>query len=87
MYPSLTVWLGVATVVLNLRAHGYYFAAGDEYDKYRTFSETERKELVIEAKKMFYFGYDNYMKHAFAKDELDPIHCTGRGSDRENPCV
>lgn len=28
---------------------------------------------------MFYFGYDNYMEHAFPEDELDPIHCTGRG--------
>ena len=26
---------------------------------------------------MFTFGYDSYMKYAFPKDELDPIHCTG----------
>ena len=34
---------------------------------------------------MFEFGYDNYMQHAFPMDELDPIHCTGRGPDRLNP--
>ncbi|EDQ91080.1 uncharacterized protein MONBRDRAFT_31742 [Monosiga brevicollis MX1] len=32
---------------------------------------------------MFTHAYDNYMTHAFPQDELDPIHCTGRGSDRD----
>jgi mannosidase alpha-like ER degradation enhancer 1 len=30
---------------------------------------------------MFTFAYDAYMAHAFPKDELDPIHCTGRSAD------
>jgi ER degradation enhancer, mannosidase alpha-like 1 len=34
---------------------------------------------------MFQFGYDNYMKYAFPQDELDPIHCRGRGPDSERP--
>ncbi|EDO46917.1 predicted protein [Nematostella vectensis] len=34
---------------------------------------------------MFYFGYESYMRYAFPHDELDPIHCTGRGPDRKNP--
>ncbi|CAD5224389.1 unnamed protein product [Bursaphelenchus xylophilus] len=34
---------------------------------------------------MFYYGYENYMKHAFPMDELDPIHCVGRGHDYDNP--
>jgi hypothetical protein len=38
-----------------------------------------------EAKQMFYHGYDNYMQHAFPMDELDPIHCTGRGPDYAHP--
>lgn len=54
-------------------------------DKYRYFSENERVKLREEAKQMFYFGYDNYMNFAFPKDELDPIHCTGRGPDYDNP--
>uniref|UniRef100_A0A914EPM6 alpha-1,2-Mannosidase n=1 Tax=Acrobeloides nanus TaxID=290746 RepID=A0A914EPM6_9BILA len=38
-----------------------------------------------QAKEMFYFGYDNYMEHAFPLDELDPIHCKGRGPDYDHP--
>lgn len=37
------------------------------------------------AKEMFDFGYSNYMEHAFPLDELDPIHCAGRGVDRDHP--
>lgn len=54
-------------------------------NKYGHFSERERLEMLEETKKMFYFGYDNYMRYAFPKDELNPIHCNGRGPDRENP--
>ncbi|XP_060555777.1 ER degradation-enhancing alpha-mannosidase-like protein 1 [Ruditapes philippinarum] len=53
--------------------------------KYGYFSEKERIETLSGIKDMFYFGYDNYMKHAYPKDELDPIHCTGRGPDHDNP--
>ena len=41
--------------------------------------------MLEEARNMFQFGYDNYMRHAFPKDELNPIYCTGRGPDYENP--
>lgn len=34
---------------------------------------------------MFYFGYDNYMNHAFPMDELNPHDCNGRGPDYDNP--
>jgi hypothetical protein len=30
---------------------------------------------------LFTHSYDGYMKHAFPLDELDPIHCVGRGVD------
>ncbi|CAG0882674.1 unnamed protein product [Darwinula stevensoni] len=53
--------------------------------QYGDFPESERLQMLQEAKKMFYFGYDNYMKHAFPKDELNPIHCNGRGPDHQNP--
>ena len=49
-----------------------------------TFSSFTAKELFQsknDAKKMFEFGYDNYMQHAYPQDELDPIHCSGRGHD------
>lgn len=53
--------------------------------KYGTFSESLRLQMKEEARKMFQFGYDSYLKYAFPKDELNPIYCTGRGPDYENP--
>lgn len=53
--------------------------------KYGTFSEDQRLLMKDEAKKMFYFGYDSYLQYAFPKDELNPILCTGRGPDVDNP--
>ncbi|CAJ0931536.1 unnamed protein product, partial [Mesorhabditis belari] len=49
------------------------------------FSEEEKAKARELAREMFYFGYDNYMAHAWPLDELDPIHCTGRGPDTEHP--
>ncbi|CAJ0833793.1 21767_t:CDS:10 [Entrophospora sp. SA101] len=43
-----------------------------------------RQELKLKAKEMFYHGFDSYMKYAFPYDELNPIHCVGKGSDRIN---
>ena len=57
------------------------------YRRYSHFGEIERLRLRNEAKEMFYFGYDNYIKYAYPLDELDPIHCTGRGPDHHNPYV
>nr|XP_039250499.1 ER degradation-enhancing alpha-mannosidase-like protein 1 [Styela clava] len=54
-------------------------------NKYHYFSRKDRLNLKNEAKKMFYYGYDNYMKYAFPQDELNPISCSGRGPDIENP--
>lgn len=53
--------------------------------KYGRLNESERIELLQSAKNMFFFGYDNYMKHAYPDDELDPIDCMGRGHDHEDP--
>ena len=52
---------------------------------YAQFPEKLRLEMLDETRQMFTFGYDSYMKYAFPLDELDPIHCTGRGPDYENP--
>ncbi|XP_071816543.1 ER degradation-enhancing alpha-mannosidase-like protein 1 [Apostichopus japonicus] len=54
-------------------------------EKYSYFPETERIKRLGDAKNMFQFAYDNYVKYAFPLDELDPIHCTGRGSDQSDP--
>ena len=53
--------------------------------KYSYFPESDRLKMIEETKKMFYFGYDSYMNHAFPMDELNPILCTGRGPDYDNP--
>lgn len=53
--------------------------------KYSYFSDHERLHYKEAAKKMFYYGYDNYMMHAFPEDELNPIYCRGRGPDYLNP--
>ena len=48
---------------------------------HRPFPEEKRLEMREEARRMFYWGYDNYITHAFPFDELNPINCTGRGHD------
>lgn len=45
------------------------------------FSEEKRLQFLQDTKRMFYWGYDNYMTHAFPFDELNPVNCTGRGHD------
>ena len=42
-----------------------------------TMPESERIALREEVREMFTHGYDNYMRHAFPKDELKPISCQG----------
>lgn len=72
-------------VIVSCKLH-YYGGDWRHYDgRYDYFSEKQRFETLEEVRQMFHFGYDNYMLHAFPKDELDPIHCTGRGPDYENP--
>ncbi|KAK8751189.1 hypothetical protein OTU49_013330 [Cherax quadricarinatus] len=53
--------------------------------KYASISENERLRLKEDTRDMFYFGYDSYMKYAYPKDELNPIYCSGRGPDYDNP--
>ena len=55
------------------------------YQHYLYFSRSERLLYREKAREMFQFAYDNYMKYAFPQDELDPIHCRGRGPDVERP--
>ena len=72
-------------VTISGNLHFFKKNWGSYDSKYGNFPESERVEMLEEARKMFQFGYDNYMKHAFPKDELNPIFCTGRGPDYENP--
>ena len=73
---------------LILVSGNLHFFLGDwgPFDqRYGHFPESQRLDMVEQTRQMFTFGYDNYMKHAFPQDELDPIHCSGRGPDFENP--
>ncbi|KAM9966010.1 hypothetical protein ACTFIR_006198 [Dictyostelium discoideum] len=36
-----------------------------------------KERLKSDVKRMFYHGYDNYIKYSFPKDELNPISCSG----------
>ena len=87
MYRVLTSFLAFTVVCTrpNAISQNQESCSRDSNGKYRYFSENERVKLREKAKQMFYFGYDNYMNFAFPKDELDPIHCTGRGPDYNNP--
>lgn len=87
MYRVLTSVLAFTIVCIrpNVRSQNQESCSRYSNSKYRYFSENERFKLREKAKQMFYFGYDNYMNFAFPKDELDPIHCTGRGPDYNNP--
>ena len=78
----LTTLLIVDTGILCLERQ--FWGTLDD-SKYSYFDDRRRQEMLEETRHMFYFGYDSYMTHAFPKDELDPIHCTGRGPDYDNP--
>ena len=38
-----------------------------------------------ETDKLFYHGFNNYMKYAFPEDELRPLNCSALTRDRDNP--
>ncbi|NXP70715.1 EDEM1 protein, partial [Ramphastos sulfuratus] len=62
-------------------------AGDDDYERRYSgaFPPQLRARLRDAARGMFVFGYDSYMQHAFPRDELDPLHCCGRGPDLEDP--
>lgn len=82
--PGRALWVPAA-----LPGGGEGAAGGgeDEYEaRYgRAFPPQLRARLRDAARRMFAFGYDSYMRHAFPSDELDPLHCCGRGPDRDDP--
>ncbi|GMR45506.1 hypothetical protein PMAYCL1PPCAC_15701, partial [Pristionchus mayeri] len=61
------------------------FLADENEWRLSHFSASQRAAALAKAREMFYFGYDNYMRWAWPADELDPIHCTGRGHDHARP--
>lgn len=83
---SVIIAAAFAAVPPWASAYDVFFYKPGFYDrKYGSFPEKLRLQMVEESRRMFQFGYDSYMKYAFPKDELNPIYCTGRGPDYENP--
>lgn len=51
----------------------------------RAMTTQQRLELRDEVETLFHHGFDDYMEYAFPEDELRPLSCSGRGSDKSNP--
>jgi ER degradation enhancer, mannosidase alpha-like 1 len=85
MYFNLHLSLLLTVFVSVIHSYGTRRFWDERETKYGYFDDSERLRMLEATREMFYFGYDNYMKYAFPMDELDPIHCTGRGPDYDNP--
>ncbi|KAL0081290.1 glycoside hydrolase [Phycomyces blakesleeanus] len=48
-------------------------------------TERRRLELREMSSEMFNHGWHNYLEHAYPADELNPVQCNGRGSDKSDP--
>ncbi|KAJ1364113.1 hypothetical protein KIN20_024127 [Parelaphostrongylus tenuis] len=75
----------VLSVYCGVQSSWHPFIASPWQTKYSRFSRVDQLEALRDAREMFYFAYDSYMNFAYPADELDPIHCTGRGHDHNNP--
>ncbi|KAI3421157.1 ER degradation-enhancing alpha-mannosidase-like protein 1 [Globodera pallida] len=87
-FALLPLSLSVASILFNSvqsRLPNFPFHASKFEAKFSQIDVDDVEMARDQAREMFFFGYNNYMKHAFPMDELDPIHCTGRGPDYENP--
>uniref|UniRef100_A0A915L8Q5 alpha-1,2-Mannosidase n=1 Tax=Romanomermis culicivorax TaxID=13658 RepID=A0A915L8Q5_ROMCU len=81
----MIIFLITCAPFLSIECHKIFTNIFDSFEsRYSTFSHSEKEIMRFEAKRMFEFAYDNYMLHAFPLDELDPIHCTGRGPDYDD---
>ncbi|CAO4374308.1 unnamed protein product [Caenorhabditis nigoni] len=67
------------------KSTGNIFLLTDEEIRYSSISKEDIEYGRSKTREMFEFGWRNYMEFAFPADELDPIHCRGRGHDHDNP--
>ena len=82
-YPAVSNILQESELTINRDSYPQNYSASDL--KYRPFPNSEVEKYRLLSKEMFYHGYDNYMRYAFPLDELNPVECTGRGPDTNNP--
>lgn len=76
------VWIFSTTCSSAIPPFPFYNT--DYENKFGVLNKEDLNIAREQAKEIFYFGYNNYMKYAFPLDELDPIHCQGRGHDYKN---
>ncbi|KAK9249466.1 glycoside hydrolase [Lipomyces tetrasporus] len=49
------------------------------------FPKQHLDKLREETREAFYHGWNHYLRYGFPEDEIAPLSCMGRGSDRANP--
>ncbi|KAK9446940.1 glycoside hydrolase [Limtongia smithiae] len=49
------------------------------------FPRAHLDQLREETREAFFHGWNSYLQHAYPDDEVTPITCEGRGSDKSNP--
>lgn len=75
-HGKILTFLYLALIALNL-VHA-------EQLSYNIMSAEERKLLKEETKAMFLHAWNAYMRHAWPKDELRPLSCSGRSGKEDN---
>jgi mannosidase alpha-like ER degradation enhancer 2 len=53
----------------------------------RAMDDATREHYRLAAKEMFYHAYDSYLLHAFPKDELAPMSCSGHDTHNCHGCL
>lgn len=85
LFQTIFIYLLYCIIPVSVNANWKSSFFDSLNSKYGSFPESLRKEMKEESRDMFYFGYRNYMKYAFPLDELNPLNCSGRGPDYDNP--
>ncbi|CAH8438565.1 unnamed protein product [Dicrocoelium dendriticum] len=84
MHPLISRLVVVMYLILSTYCSPFNHTNWGDYFNFHINSNTKISYLDT-VKEMFHFAYSNYMNHSFPFDELDPIHCVGRGYDYANP--
>ncbi|CAA93106.2 alpha-1,2-Mannosidase [Caenorhabditis elegans] len=82
---NVLIFIALFSTTCSLKTTKNPFLLTKEEIKYASISDVDLQYGLAKTREMFQFGWDNYMEHAFPADELDPIHCRGRGHDHDNP--
>jgi hypothetical protein len=79
-----SVCVGLITASLFLRWHVKSSTIAAQVPSTQFLIETDSWDRE-ETRAAFYHGYRSYMDYGFPADELRPLSCIGRGSDKLNP--